>query len=289
MRDDLADKVPTQSGVDEAEHQHLVTYAVALGVTGTLDPSVDDPLAAGFSWPKIVSDTSTTVDDLWHAAYNGRGKFLSVKAQGELTTSLDRAISDIAERTATAAAVSINSAKLTTQSVVYLAEFNTNGWQGNLFAFKIVDLDTGELSVTPEWTAAGMLNSRNIATNPRTIITRVNGQGVPFRWADLNAGKKNDLRTNPAGGTDSDTIAAARLDYLRGDRSNEGSGNCSFVNACRCFPTWSILDRCSSAHPVCAGPTPHRSRMHILIAIRTSRTGLQRHVRVWFTPVPTAA
>jgi len=223
LRDDLDDKVPTQAGVDEAEHQHLVTYAIALGITGTLDPSVDDPLAAGFSWPNIVSDTPSTVDDLWHAAYNGRGKFLSVKAQGELTSSLNTAISNIAERTATAAAVSINSAKLTTQSVVYLAQFNPNRWQGNLFAFKIVDLDTGELSATPLWAAADELNARDIASNPRTILTHDGSDGVAFQWDKLSGAQQADLNTSPAGGVD--TNGKARLNYLRGDRVDEGAGN----------------------------------------------------------------
>ncbi|MCP4377185.1 MAG: hypothetical protein GY794_13545, partial [bacterium] len=220
----LSDNVPTQSGVDEADHQHLVTYAVAFGVAGTLDPSVDDPLSVGFSWPEPVSDTLTTVDDLWHAAYNSRGQFLSAQDPQELSTSLSTAISDIAERTATSAAVSINSAKLTTQSVVYLAQFNTNRWQGNLFAFKIADLTTGELSATPEWTAADALNSRNIASNPRTILTHNGIGGVPFQWINLSAAQKNDLKTNPASGTDADAIGSARMTYLQGDRSNEGTG-----------------------------------------------------------------
>jgi type IV pilus assembly protein PilY1 len=225
LRTDLTNSVPTQTGVDEADHQHLVTYAVALGVTGTLDPTVADPLAVGFNWPQPVSDTSTTVDDLWHASYNGRGKFLSAKDRGTLATSLSAAIADIAERTATAAAVSINSAKLTTQSVVYLAQFNTNGWQGNLFAYKIADLDTGELSATPEWTAADELNSRNITTNPRTILTHDGTKGVAFQWDDLSSAQQADLKTSPSGGTDSDTIGKARLNYLRGDQSDEGTGN----------------------------------------------------------------
>jgi len=227
----MADKVPTQAGVDEADHQHLVTYAVAFGLAGTLDPlTVDpladdgDPLTIDFEWPEPVSDTATTVDDLWHAAYNGRGKFLSARDPDTLATSLGAAIADIAERTATAAAVSINSAKLTTQSVVYLAQFNTNRWQGNLFAFKIADLNTGELSTTPEWTAADELNSRNIVTNPRTILTHDGSDGVPFQWTDLSGSQKDDLKTSPTGGVEADAVGIARLEYLRGSQADEGAG-----------------------------------------------------------------
>ncbi|MDH3633165.1 MAG: PilC/PilY family type IV pilus protein [Gammaproteobacteria bacterium] len=225
LRGDLADNVPTQPGIDEADHQHLVTYTIAFGLNGTLDPTVDDPLAVGFpGWPTPVANTNTTVDDMWHAAYNGRGAYLSAQDPEQLKDSLNAAIADIAERTATAAAVSINSAKLTTQSVVYLAQFNTNRWQGNIFAFKIIDLDTGELSPTPEWTAADQLNARNIVTNPRTILTHDGTDGAPFQWTDLSALQKDDLKTNPAGGVDPDAVGLARLEYLRGDRTNEGSG-----------------------------------------------------------------
>ena len=225
LRADLANNVPTQPGVDEADHQHLVTYTIAFGLNGSLDPTVDDPLAVGFSWPTPVANSETTVDDMWHAAYNGRGQYLSAGNPQQLLDSLNAAIADIAERTATAAAVSINSAKLTTQSVVYLAQFNTNRWQGNLFAFKIVDLDTGELSVTPEWDAASVLNSRNIVTNPRTILTHNGANGVAFQWNNLSGAQQADLKTNSSGGVDPDAIGQARVDYLRGDRSDEGTGN----------------------------------------------------------------
>jgi type IV pilus assembly protein PilY1 len=109
--------------------------------------------------------------------------------------------------------------------VVYLAQFNTNRWQGNLFAFKIVDLNTGELAATPLWAAADELNARNIGSNPRTILTHDGSDGVAFQWDDLSNAQQADLKTDPAGGVDSDTIGEARLNYLRGDRVNEGAGN----------------------------------------------------------------
>ena len=229
LRGDLANNVPYQTNPGQtvyAEHQHLETYTIAFGKIGTLNPATADPLAAGFIWPNPLpgGNDLEKIDDMWHAAYNGRGQFLSAGDPEELQLSLNTAIADIAQKTATAAAVSINSAKLTTQSVVYLAQFNTNRWQGNLFAFKIADLTTGALSATEEWNAATVLNSRNVAANPRTILTFDGVKGVPFQWADLATQHKADLNTNPSGGIDADVIGMARLDYLRGGRSNEGTG-----------------------------------------------------------------
>ena len=224
LRPDLADKVPTIAGVDEAAHQHLVGYTISFGLSGTLDSTTVDPTAPGFQWPDAHLGDSEKVDDLWHAAYNARGKYLSAQNPGELEQALNESIADIAERTATAAAVSINSSKLTTESVVYLAQFNTNRWQGDLFAFRIADLNTGALAPTADWAASSELTSRNFTSNPRVLLTHDGTDGVPFKWDSLSLLQKNDLRTNPAGTFDIDDIAKARLEYLRGDRSNEANG-----------------------------------------------------------------
>ena len=229
LRLDLANNVPTTEGIDESNQQHLVTYSIAFGLNGTLDPNTVSPLDADFSWPKAIANQNSTVDDLWHAAYNGRGKYLNAQNPSELEQSLNESISDIAERTATAAAVAVNSAKLTTSSVVYLTEFNTNRWQGNLYAYKIIDLTLGTLASTPTWGAGTVLTARDITAEPRVILTydhsATSPDGVAFQWSNLNAEQMADLSINPSGNVDSDiTIAQKRLDFLRGDRSNEGAG-----------------------------------------------------------------
>jgi type IV pilus assembly protein PilY1 len=95
-------------------------------------------------------------------------------------------------------------------------------------AYPIVNLNTGELAAAPKWSAADLLTARDVTARPRTLLTYDNSAGVKdgaaFQWASLSSDMKNDLKTNASGGTDSDTIAQARLDYLRGDRSNEGTG-----------------------------------------------------------------
>ena len=228
LRTDLADSVPTQAGIDEAEHQHLVNFSIAFGITGSLDPATANPLASGFAWPEPIRNTFTTVDDMWHAAYNSRGEYLPAQNPEQFEQALGAAISDIAERTGTAAAVAINSAQLSTESVVYLAQFNSNRWQGNLLAFPIIDTDTGELAATPKWSAAAELNGRDFSAKPRTVITYNDlpavADGVPFQWSSIPLSMQLDLRTNPIGGLDADAVGQARLEYLRGDRTHEGTG-----------------------------------------------------------------
>ncbi len=220
----LDDKVPTTPGVDEADHQHLVTYTVAFGIEGTLDPETQDPLDSnpGTFWPNPTSD-SAKVDDLWHAAYNSRGLYLNAQKPGELVSSLETALENIDDRSGSAAAVAFNTNTLTTGSSVFLVLFNSNRWSGNVYKY---DLDpiTGAVSDTISWEASSVLDSRNLSTNSRVILTNNGTDGIPFQWANITTAQKNDLKTNPAGGTDSDTKGEARLDYLRGDRSNESAG-----------------------------------------------------------------
>ncbi len=230
LKTGMTNAVPTTPTVDEADHQHLVTYTVAFGVTGLLDPfgtktpgddSDTDPTASGFSWPDPDAGDAEKIDDLWHAAYNGRGQFLSAQNPVELAESLSDAISNIAARTGSAAAVAFNSTILETGSVAYLARFNSGDWSGELLAYDIDPL-TGDLAATPSWNSGDELDAQ--APSSRTILTYNGSQGIPFQWASLTVAQQNDLKTNSAGGVDSDDVAMARLDYLRGDRSNEGTG-----------------------------------------------------------------
>ncbi|MFC1748857.1 pilus assembly protein [Pseudomonadota bacterium] len=225
LKTGLSNSVPTVANVDTADHQHLVTFSVAFGVSGTLDPVTTSPTDAGFNWPDPTDvQDDERIDDLWHAAYNGRGKFLSAQNPVQLTQGLKDALAAISDRTGSAAAVAFNSSSLNANSDVYLALFNSTAWSGDLKSYPL-DPNTGAISSTANWGAASVLNLRDLSVSPRKILTHDGSDGVAFQWANLSVAQKNDLRTNSAGGTDSDAIAQARLNFIRGDRSNEGSGN----------------------------------------------------------------
>ncbi len=231
LRTDLGNKVPTSPGVDEADHQHMVTYTISFGVTGTLDINTYDPLAAGFAWPQPNTDPRK-VDDLIHAAYNARGLYLSAQNPVELEASLSAALADIEERKATQSAVSVTSARLTTDSVVFVSEFNTSGWQGNLFAYPIVE-NNGILSLNIPSDPMNAVNAAEALSlqasnggydSSRVILSNNGTAGVPFRWANISSDMQADLRINVGGSTGSDDAARARLNFIRGDTSNEGTG-----------------------------------------------------------------
>lgn len=232
----LANKVPVTLGVDDASHQHMVTFTVAFGLSGNLDPfgtkttsACDtDPTNSCFNWPEVspgsMEDTPNAVDDLWHAGYDGRGKFLSAKSPTTLSQALSDAINAIDDRSGSAASVAVNSRTLNTDTRIYQATFTSGEWSGNLRALPV---GTNGAVGTELWNAKDKLKTQAAGSGwdtGRTILTWNATAGAPFRWASLSASQQGALDTNPTTGV-SDSQGAARLNYLRGDSANEGTGN----------------------------------------------------------------
>lgn len=224
----LADNVRIIQGVDENEQQHMVTYTVAFGVNGTLEP-LPLPTETGFlGWPTPVKDTETAVDDMWHAAFNGRGQYLSAGSPESLINSLNAAIADIQDRTGTAAAVAFNSTSLQTNTKLLKAEFNSDRWSGDLIAYNINNNSSlGGIA----WRASTDLNARTAAS--RNIITFNGSGGVEFSWGSLTNAQQDDLRTDSTGTLGSEASGLARLDYIRGQRGCEqnSSSSCSYTDS----------------------------------------------------------
>lgn len=167
---------------------------------------------------------------LQDAAAYGKGIYYTASNAAQLTSALQNAIADIQGKTSSAAAVAVNSRSLNTSTRVYQALFTSGEWSGDLKAYPI-DTTTGNVGTTPSWSAKTQVAAQNWDTgaNSRQIITRNDTQGIPFRWdtsgADaLTTSQQIALNTNPATST-VDTQGQARLNYLRGDPSNEGTGN----------------------------------------------------------------
>ena len=91
------DNVPT-FGTDTATHQHMTTFTLGLGLEGVLEfqanynasptPPGDyaDIIAGTKNWPvpPAAGNNEKALDDLWHAAVNGRGKFFSARVPGQV-------------------------------------------------------------------------------------------------------------------------------------------------------------------------------------------------------------
>jgi type IV pilus assembly protein PilY1 len=241
---------------DTNSAQHLVTYTVAFGVRGSIPEtnSADVPCLptsrsgtawpsdCPSGWPEPVRNTSTTVDDMMHAAWNGRGLFLSAKDPDELINSLQNAIEDIESKTpASAAAVSVDGASISGGGNIFSGKFDTNYWTGELYSYEISG--AGEISTTPTWEAHELLDTRGYST--RIAVTYNGTTGLPFAFpgdyrdatdfgdSEISQEQVDDLMYNapyPVTSEDATEIAENQafgenlVAYLKGDASNEGKG-----------------------------------------------------------------
>ncbi|MGD9888543.1 MAG: pilus assembly protein [Halothiobacillaceae bacterium] len=213
LRTSLKNDVPTSSA-DPAFWQHMTTFGVSLGVSGTLDSQTDLPaLTSGAkTWPNPTSSSGAKIDDLWHATVNGRGEFINAKDAKEYEEGLKRALGAISDRVASASNLSGNSTSITLDSAVFQASFTSGQWFGGLKAYQMTN--TG-LVPTPLWDAANNIP----AANARNIITRKNATTpVAFQFANLTATQQTALGS------------ADVVNYLRGDQSKEMSNGGSFRN-----------------------------------------------------------
>ena len=178
-------------GDDKAEWQHMTTFGLGLGVAGTLGFAPKYEIASADyiaiaqgtkNWPNPESgpvpvvnpatELATRIDDLWHAAVNGRGRYLSASNPDSVIEELTKALAAIAIKTGSAAAAATSTLEpVAGDQYAYLAQFTTEKWYGDLQA-RDIQLDTGQLDTVTKWSARDLLTSK-VTTNSdsRTIKT----------------------------------------------------------------------------------------------------------------------
>ncbi|HRQ66856.1 MAG TPA: PilC/PilY family type IV pilus protein, partial [Xanthomonadaceae bacterium] len=204
---------------------HLVQYMIGFGVDGTI-PATDANLLrlrkGQAAWPNIPSsDIAEKIDDMWHAAVNSRGQFFAAANPDELIDAMRKIIASVVAQSTSSTPAAVSLPILTGGNSIYQGGYDSSGWAGSLIRRKIDS--TGQPGES-EWNAACILtggqcpdptgSSTARDPNSRVIITS-NGQGtgIPFRLTSLTATQKARL--------DSDGHGAKRVDYIRGDRTQE--------------------------------------------------------------------
>lgn len=173
-----ANNVPTTQQ-DFAAHQHMTTFTLGLGLDGTLTYRNDYQTAGSgdflaikqgtLDWPNPVANTPQALDDLWHAAVNGRGVFFSASNPQELANSLTDTLDALKKRVgAGAAAATSNLQPVAGDNFAFTAQYQTQDWIGDLKA-RTIDLNTGAISQVELWSAQALLNGR--AHTSRTLFT----------------------------------------------------------------------------------------------------------------------
>jgi type IV pilus assembly protein PilY1 len=169
-------------GRDTATHQHMTTYTLGLGLSGTLaySPSYENDATGSYrnivngtaNWPNpITSSAGARLDDLWHAAVNGRGYFYSASDSDDLAAVLSTALNQIDDATGASAAASTSSLRpVSGDDKAFVAKYTSGSWHGQLESYT-VNTTTGEITnpTAPNWEAGALLTARNLTTSPRSI------------------------------------------------------------------------------------------------------------------------
>ncbi len=214
---------------DPATWQHITTYTIGFGGasswpgdpifgTNTYDGDFANLINGSKVWQNPIPDA---IDDrsyeLWHMALNGRGKFVPTKSPGELVAAFNDIINEILVDTSQPlTSITASSSVIRAGLQVFESGYNAKNWTGKLIALP-VNTSNNTISSTPDWSAEALLNAIPAAgiTN-RVVISHNGAQGVPFRYASLPT--LSQIALNGGGLA---TTGTARVDYIRGDKSQE--------------------------------------------------------------------
>ena len=222
----LSNQVPVTTGVDDATHQHMATYTVAFGVSGTLSagPTSTSASFPGPIQPRAMRRKSTICVTRRTTA---AASFTARKNSADLATSLLSTIGSIGDRTGSSASVAVNSRSLGSGTRLYQARFTSGEWSGDLRALAV---DTSGNVGSQVWSAKEQVKNQDWSTG-RAILTRNGSRGIPFRWITsganaLTAAQMAGLNDNPVTTVvDNNNKGEARLNWLRGSTTDEGTGN----------------------------------------------------------------
>jgi type IV pilus assembly protein PilY1 len=212
-----------------ATWQSLATYTIGFGDDGVLS-ATEDPKWTGEMWdgegylgllrgtvtwetPHIGGDSKRK--ELWHAAINGRGRYIPAGDQTELTNAFTEIINQVIRDTSTppVSSVASNTQTLSDDTRVYTAGYHPTQWRGFVQARKIGGRKNN-LDELPLWDAATVLD--NTPATSRLIFTHNGTAGTAFEWSNLSAAQQNLIK-----GSDAAAVGESRLNYLRGVRTGE--------------------------------------------------------------------
>ncbi len=181
--------------------QNMTTFTIGLGVNGTLRYDKNYLTQSSGDYVSLVQGTKNwpipangkgaeNIDDLWHAAVNGRGQYFTAGDPAALVDSLATALQSVQAKVGSASAAATSTLQpVNGDNDIFLAQFTSVKWSGDLQRYTI-DPSTGVLSTTASWSAAAQLQSRDLSTNPRTVYYRSGGALKTFSYANLTTAEK---------------------------------------------------------------------------------------------------
>ncbi len=240
----MENKVPT-TAKDRNTAQHMNTFTLGLGLDGELDYRSDYESAnegdfarikqGSLNWPKPTADSPSALDDLWHAAVNGRGLYFSAKQPDELVSGLRQALAGVSDRTGAASSATTSTPNITmSDNKVFSANYRSLYWDGELIARQINPAD-GSVIDSALWRAQSLLNAKVSAASDSRRIFKTSSDSATmqtFTWDTLTTAQQGYFRNKcdalaQCTGFNADTKAIANsgqnmVNYLRGQTGNSG-------------------------------------------------------------------
>jgi type IV pilus assembly protein PilY1 len=218
LEPDMSKPGSVPAGAGENTHLHMNTYTLGLGVDGVMsyEPNYDTaPVAGGdfynlitraasgcpwnggaaYVWPDPdVTNTASTVqervDDLWHAAINGHGKYFSASEPKEVVQGLSAALANMQIRIGAAAAAATSTPNISQQdNDIFSDTFTTVKWYGEL-SDKKIDPTTGTVGTTSTWISSDTVGQQVSASSDRRnilMLNQANSGAVSFDYGNMSA------------------------------------------------------------------------------------------------------
>lgn len=210
--------VPGRTG--DNKHLHITTYTLGLGVDGvmTYDPDYDKAGSQGdfnklltgatgcpwnnggkYIWPNVHSedpnnDYQSRVDDLWHAAVSGRGKYFTASVPADVVKGLTSALNNMQAVSGAASAAATSTPNISlNDNDIFSDTYTTVKWFGELSAQKI-NINDGTVGEAVTWTTSATLGKLVGKTSDTRTIYMIDtdhpGAFKPFLYDSMNATEK---------------------------------------------------------------------------------------------------
>ncbi|GHC70010.1 hypothetical protein GCM10007320_04010 [Pseudorhodoferax aquiterrae] len=245
---------------DPATWQHIQTYTIGFrdAAEWTIRPTWGDDTYAGdfpslvtgaVTWPNPGASNAAKRIELWAMALAGRGRFIPASDSAGLVAAFQDIFGEIAADNSTPVTSFANASSSIAYSATtqYTSGYYADGWYGFVQADTVTqDTNTGGTTTTPDTTwgtksasppnlnTADKLNALAATATGianRLILSWRDSAAAPgptsFEWAAdetyLSTAQKDLLKESTATTTAANLLGQQRLNFIRGDRSLEGT------------------------------------------------------------------
>lgn len=260
---DPLNNVPTNTK-DTLATQHMVTYTLGLAdglmtyipdyetaTTGDFSKIKSGASGCRFSgsgicnWPLPAQNTQEALDDLWHAAVNGRGTYYNARDPLSLSRGLAGALAGINVRLAAAAASSTSSPNITqTDRSIFSTTYRTTKWDGEVQA-QYIDPATGNVPVAVARHTIPAVSSISINATTGIVAVKSIGHGLVvsdlIEVKNLNAGTCGTAYATVTAKPVLSVIDANNFTY-QGDTAGTTTTSCSIDNVPYVWSAQELLD-----------------------------------------------